>query len=80
MKKKQKEKDRQWLEKMQREGPDPNHGGCYRDRFRSGLKSVVEAKAQEKQQAKNEEMRTYRNFYRNNKFHYTRAPGLPKSG
>ena len=44
MKKKAKEKEQQWKDKMAREGPEPNKSGSYRDKYRSGIRSVVEAK------------------------------------
>ena len=80
MKKKAKEREQQWLE-MKKQAPKEDAASVnYRDRYRSGLRTVVEAKVQEKQQAKNEEMRIYRNFYRNNKFSANRGLGSVARG
>lgn len=77
MKKKNKEKEQAWRDRMARDGPEVNRG-TYRDKYRSGVKRIVEAKQREKLKSKNEEIRTYRNFYKNNKFHYMKGTGMAK--
>ena len=54
-------------------------GGSYKDRYRSGWHTGVKEKCSMQLQAKNEEIRVYRNFYKNNKIQIAKGIGCGSS-
>ena len=54
-------------------------GSSYKDRYRSGWHTGVKEKCSMQLQAKNEEIRVYKNFYKNNKIQVVKGIGSGSS-